>query len=96
MSTEIMSADNTQNIYSEISVIRADIKHILEKQTEASSDVKEINTMLKDPENGVVVRLRQVERWKEDWKNRNSKALWLVGGGLVTVIGAIVIKLFAL
>ena len=72
--------------------LKEDVKHIREKQDEMSEDSKELGSLLKDPEKGIIVRLRRVEDWKDNWMNRQSKISWIILGSVITSLGAILFK----
>lgn len=76
-------------MYHELSLMNENVQHIKDELPEFKSSVKEIKEILLNTENGVIIRLRDIEKIK------SSLAKW-VWGIVLAISGAGAISLFKL
>ena len=73
--------DQTQNLTVMIAEISTKMQVLLDKQDELAENISKIKEAVYDPDKGLYARLSRLDARLdslEDWKNNNSKILWIV------------------
>ena len=74
-------ADQTQNLTVMMAEISTKMQVLLDKQDELAENISKIKEAVYDPDKGLYARLSRLDARLdslEDWKNNNSKILWIV------------------
>jgi hypothetical protein len=73
--------DQTQNLTVMMAEISTKMQVLLDKQDELAENISKIKEAVYDPDKGLYARLSRLDARLdslENWKNNNSKILWIV------------------
>ena len=83
--------DQTQNLTVMMAEISTKMQVLLDKQDELAENISKIKEAVYDPDKGLYARLSRLDARLdslEDWKNNNSKILWIV----ITATTALIVQ----
>lgn len=85
------NADQTQQLTVMMAEIATKMQVLLDKQDELAENISKIKEAVYDPDKGLYARLSRLDARLdslEDWKNNNSKILWIV----IAATSALIVK----